>query len=65
MGICLTCGGKGYLEFEAGLLRVRCQACKGTGHDSVSGTGEGNIELIRRRGRPVGSKKRAKVGRNA
>ncbi len=37
---CDKCGGKGYLEFEAGLIRLRCETCKGKGeNDDGNGTG--------------------------
>jgi len=29
--ICLECKGLGFLEYEAGLIRLWCFACKGTG----------------------------------
>ena len=28
---CPKCGGKGYLEFESGTIRIICPVCKGTG----------------------------------
>ncbi len=28
---CLSCGGKGFTEYEHGLLRVECEKCGGTG----------------------------------
>ena len=28
---CLECGGKGFIEHNAGLLQVKCTACHGTG----------------------------------
>ena len=28
---CVNCGGKGFREYEAGLIMVKCQNCEGTG----------------------------------
>jgi DnaJ-class molecular chaperone len=38
MSICSKCGGKGYLEYQAGLIRLRCENCLGKGEiiDEVS-----------------------------
>ena len=32
MPTCPDCDGKGYKEFEHGLIRLRCDRCKGTGN---------------------------------
>ena len=36
---CEKCGGKGFIEYESGLIMVGCENCKGTGKidDSSSG----------------------------
>ena len=31
---CAECDGKGFKEYEHGLIMVKCQACKGTGDES-------------------------------
>ena len=31
---CEECDGKGFIEFEHGLIMVECQVCKGTGDES-------------------------------
>lgn len=28
---CIECNGKGFIEYNAGLLRVKCEICNGTG----------------------------------
>ena len=35
---CKTCEGKGFTEFEHGLVMVECPSCKGTGEDGVDAT---------------------------
>ena len=39
---CIECGGKGFIEVNAGLMRIGCEICDGTGEvdDSNSGAGE-------------------------
>jgi len=33
--VCPKCNGKGFLEYQAGLIRVVCPRCKGTGFIKV------------------------------
>ena len=33
--VCPKCNGKGYLEYEAGLIRLTCSYCGGTGYIKV------------------------------
>ena len=53
MSECPKCHGLGYREFQAGLIRLRCSVCHGTG--KAAATVEPTAEP-RRRGRPKGSK---------
>ena len=42
---CPKCAGKGFMEYEAGLIMVECADCQGTGEvddNSDSGTGRDN-----------------------
>lgn len=36
---CPTCEGRGFKEYEAGLIQVQCADCGGTGKAAVSGQG--------------------------
>ena len=44
MSMCSKCEGKGFIEYEHGLLQVKCEDCKGTGEidDSNSGARRDN-----------------------
>jgi hypothetical protein len=50
---CKQCNGLGYREYEAGLIRLRCRACNGSGQTSKvllpskSGRPKKNIPLDR------------------
>jgi DnaJ-class molecular chaperone len=37
---CKRCNGKGYLEFEHGLIQLICDKCKGTGEENDSNNGD-------------------------
>jgi len=48
---CENCQGKGFIEYESGIIMVECEACNGTGEiDVYSGTGpdilEGEVEEL-------------------
>ncbi len=59
--LCNSCKGLGYLEFEAGLIRLWCKLCKGTGVIdgnpvrvvSIEPIEESEVKVKRKRGRPV------------
>ena len=38
--LCPKCDGKGFIEYEHGLIQVECSECKGTGEIDDSGTGQ-------------------------
>ena len=44
---CDDCGGKGFIEHEAGQIQVRCEECKGTGEidEPIRGTDTNNSDL--------------------
>ena len=59
---CKSCQGLGYREYEAGLIRLRCHSCHGTGTIDGNPVRVAPIEIIeepekvkikRKRGRPV------------
>jgi len=37
---CKRCNGKGYLEYEHGLIQVVCDKCKGTGEEDDDKSGD-------------------------
>ena len=60
MMLCEVCTGRGFLEYEAGLIQLQCHVCKGKG--TIDGnpirvelqsedTGEPKVKIKHKRGR--------------
>ena len=57
---CKKCNGKGYLEYEHGLIQLVCDKCKGTGEEDDGKNGD-QRDTGKTTGRdPVQSKRKAK-----